>query len=66
MKYTHLNLLDTKKQTQLLEEILKDHLYLDLEYTQPKSTIDLVFHNKEPLRQKCHFMISPIQLQVDN
>ncbi len=58
MKYTHLNLLDTKKQT--LEEILEDHPYLDLKYKQPNFLIDFFFHNKQPLRQKCHFMICPI------
>jgi hypothetical protein len=64
VNYTHLNW--TLKKKRLLEEILKDHPYLDLEYTQPKRTINFVFHNKEPLCQKCHFMIFPIQLQVDN
>ncbi len=46
MKCANRNLLNIEKQ--LLEEIFKDHPYLDPKYTHHKHTIDFVFHNKEP------------------
>jgi hypothetical protein len=47
----------------VLNEFLKLHPYLDLEYTQPTSTIDYVFHNKQP--NKMQLVFKPSQHTFD-
>jgi hypothetical protein len=42
MKYAHKNLLEIEKQSQLFQEILENHVYLDQHHKTPK-TIDTFY-----------------------